>query len=154
MVEYHLISAKDQSRLHQSGAKVVPGFFLGHALYAGGIWKGDIMVADIEELEEMDASELHARRLNAKEVLTPMKGEKFIFPVADGTVKISGGDQDLRTSTLIRDSPDTGEEQDSLRGESDGSSSTPFQEDSTRDDEEDRSDFWTTAGDIHLSSSR
>ena len=27
----------------------------------------------IEELEEMDASELHARRLNAKEVLTPMK---------------------------------------------------------------------------------
>ena len=38
------------------------------------------MAADIEELEEMDASELHARRLNAKEV--------FIFPVADGTVKI------------------------------------------------------------------
>ena len=25
------------------------------------------MIADIEELEEMDASELHARRLNAKE---------------------------------------------------------------------------------------
>ena len=50
------------------------------------IWKGDIPVADIEELEEMDASELHARRLNAKEVLTPMNGEKFIFPVADGTV--------------------------------------------------------------------
>ena len=43
-----------------------------------------------EELEEMDASEFHARRLNAKEVLTPMKGEHFIFPVADGTVKISG----------------------------------------------------------------
>ena len=33
------------------------------------------MVADIEEMKEMDASELHARRLNAKEVLTPMKGE-------------------------------------------------------------------------------
>ena len=47
----------------------------------GGIWKGDIMVAEIEELKEMDASELHARRLNAKEVLTPMKGEKFIFTV-------------------------------------------------------------------------
>ena len=28
------------------------------------------MVEDIEKLEEMDASELHARRLNAKEVLT------------------------------------------------------------------------------------
>ena len=44
------------------------------------------MVADIEELEEMDASEVHAKRLNAKEVLTPMSGEKFIFPIADGTV--------------------------------------------------------------------
>ena len=31
------------------------------------------MIGDIEELEEMDASEIHARRLNAKEVLTPMK---------------------------------------------------------------------------------
>ena len=38
------------------------------------------MVADIEELEEMDASEIHARRLNAQEVSTPMKGDNFIFP--------------------------------------------------------------------------
>ena len=45
------------------------------------------MVADIEELEEMDASELHARRFNAKEVLTPMKSDNLIFPVADGTVR-------------------------------------------------------------------
>ena len=37
------------------------------------------MVADIEELEEMDASELHARRLNAKEVLTPLRSGNFIF---------------------------------------------------------------------------
>ena len=87
------------------------------------------MVADVEELEEMDASELDARRLNVKEVLTPMRGEFFIFPIADGTVKISGGDQDPRTSTLIRDSPDRGEEQDNLRGESDGSS-PPLQDSS------------------------
>ena len=58
------------------------------------------MVANIEELEEMDASELHVRRLNAKEVLTPQRSGNFIFPVADGTVKIFGGDQRLRTSTL------------------------------------------------------
>ena len=55
-----------------------------------GIWKGDIVVADIEELEQLDVSEIHARRLNAREVLTPMKRDNFIFPVADGTVKISG----------------------------------------------------------------
>ena len=88
------------------------------------------MVADIEKLEEMDASELHARRLNAKEVLTPMSGENFIFPIADGTVKLSGEDQVLRTSTFIRDRPDRGEEQEDLLVESDGSSSTPFHESS------------------------
>ena len=49
MVEYHPISAKDQSRLHQFGAKVLPGIFLGYVLSAGGIWKGDILIADIEE---------------------------------------------------------------------------------------------------------
>ena len=86
MVEYHPISSKDQSRLHQfGGSKVLPSIFLGYALYAGEIWKGDIMVADIEELEETDASELHARRLNAKEVLTPQRSGNFIFPVVDGT---------------------------------------------------------------------
>ena len=71
MVEYHLFSVKDLSALHQFGPKVLPGF--GYALHAGRIWKRDIMVADIEELETMDAPEIHARSLNAKEVFTPMK---------------------------------------------------------------------------------
>ena len=51
------------------------GIFLGHALIAGRIWKGDILVADIEELEKMDASEIYPRRINEKEILTPQKGE-------------------------------------------------------------------------------
>ena len=46
------------------------------------------MIADIEELEKMDASELHARRLYEKEVLTPMKDDNSILPVADGTPQI------------------------------------------------------------------
>ena len=75
MVEYHSISAKEISRLHQFVPNVLPGIFLGYVLYAGGIWR-----ADIEELEEMDASEIHARRLRAKEALTPMKGDNFIMP--------------------------------------------------------------------------
>ena len=32
MVENHHISARDQSRLHQFGKKVLPGIFLGYAL--------------------------------------------------------------------------------------------------------------------------
>ena len=85
--------------------------FLGYALYAERIWKGDIMVADIEDLEDMDASGLPAWRLNAKEVLTPVSGEKFIFAIADGTVKLSGEAQRLRTSTLTWVCPERGEEE-------------------------------------------
>ena len=66
MVEYRPISAKDQSGLHQFGAKVLPGIFLGYAWHAVRIWKGDIMVADIEELEEMDASKIHAGKTQCK----------------------------------------------------------------------------------------
>ena len=35
LVEYHPITAKDQSRIHRFGKKVLPGLFLGYALYAG-----------------------------------------------------------------------------------------------------------------------
>ena len=96
------------------------------------------------ELEKMDASEFHARRLNAKEVLTPQNSEHFIFPIADGTVKLSGGDQVLRTFTFIRDKPDRGEEPGNLLRESDGSS--PPLQDSSPDDGEARNDFWSISG--------
>ena len=116
-----------------------------HSLHAARTWKGDILVADIEELELMDASEIYAKRFNAKEVSTPMNGEKFIFPIADGTVKLSGGDQVLRTSTLIRDRPDRGEAQGNLQGESDGSTSTPLW-DSSWYDGDSGNDFWSISG--------
>ena len=69
---------QDQSRIHQFGKKVLPGLFLGYALYAGGIWKGDVLIADLEELETLDASEIYSKRLNAKEVIFPKHGE-FVF---------------------------------------------------------------------------
>ena len=53
----------------------------------------------------MDASEIYSERLNAKEVMFPKENGKFIFPIADGRIKTLGGDQDLRTSTLIRHRP-------------------------------------------------
>ena len=68
------------------GKKVLPRLFLGYALYAGGIWKGDVLIADLEELETMDASEIYSKRLNAKEVIFSKEGE-FIFPIADGRIK-------------------------------------------------------------------
>ena len=33
LVEYHPIPAKDQSKIHQFGKQVLPGLFLGYALY-------------------------------------------------------------------------------------------------------------------------
>ena len=35
VVEYHPVSGKDLSRLHQFGPKVWPGIFFGYALHAG-----------------------------------------------------------------------------------------------------------------------
>ena len=116
LVEHHPITAKDQSRIHQFGQNVSPGY----ALYAGGLWKGDVLVADVEELETMDVSEIYSKRLNAKEVKIPKNG-KIIFPVEDGRIKLPGGDQDLRTSTSIRDHPIRGESHVDFLGESGGS---------------------------------
>ena len=62
LVEYYPITAKDQSRIYRFGKKVLPGLFLGYALYAGGIWKGDVLIAHLEELETMDASEIYSKK--------------------------------------------------------------------------------------------
>ena len=77
------------------------------------------MVADIEALEILDASGVHARRLSAKKVLRPKICENVIFTV-DGIVKLSRRYQVFRRSTSIRDPLARGEERkDDLREESD-----------------------------------
>ena len=39
MVEHNQISAKDLSRVHQFGPKILPGMFLGHVLYSIEGWR-------------------------------------------------------------------------------------------------------------------
>ena len=51
LVEYLPDSERDKARIHQFEKKVLPGIVPGYALIAGGIWKGDILIADTEELE-------------------------------------------------------------------------------------------------------
>ena len=144
LVEYHPITAKGQSRIHQFGEKVLPGLFFGYAVYAGGIWKGDVLVADFEALETMDASEIYAKRLNAKEVIFPKENGKFIFPIADGRIKTPGGDQELRTSTSVRQRPIQGEGYVEFRGDSEGS--LPQSHDSLPDAGEAINGFWSMSG--------
>ena len=67
--------------------------------------KRDILVADVEALENLDASEMHARRLNAKQVLTLKFREEFVIPFPDGSAKLAGRDKVFRTSTTIQDHP-------------------------------------------------
>ena len=89
------------------------------------------MDADIEELEQM-------------EVLTRQNGENFIFPIADGTVKLSGGDQVLRTYSWVRHRPIQGDCNIDFLGESEGSLPPP--QDSFPDAGEARNGFWSMSG--------
>ena len=91
----------------------------------------------------MDASEIYSKRLNAKEVIFPKQGE-FILPIADGRIKTLGGDQELRTSTLIRPRPIQGEGHVDFLGESEGSLPQPH--DSFPDAGEAINDFWSMLG--------
>ena len=87
----------------------------------------------------MDASEIYSKRPNAKEGIFP-KEREFIFPIADGRIKTPGGDQELRTSTLIRHRPIQGESSIDFLGESEGS------QDSVLDLGEAINDFWSMLG--------
>ena len=91
----------------------------------------------------MDASEIYSKILNAKEVILIENG-KFVLPVAYGRIKFIGGDQELRTSTLIRDHPIRGEGQRDFVGESEGSLPPP--QDSFPDAGEAINDFWSMSG--------
>ena len=121
MVEYHHISAKDISGLHQFGPKVLPGIFLGYASHARGIWKRDILVADIEELEKMDASEIHAKKTRCKGSVDAHEWWKIHIP-----------NRGWNSKTLWRRSGSENIQlnQGNLLGESGPSSSTPFQDSS------------------------
>ena len=94
-------------------------------------------------LETSDASEICSKRLNAKEVMLPKQGE-FVFPIADGRIEICGGDQELRTSTLVRHRPIQGESNIDFLGESEGSLPQPH--DSLPDAGEAINDFWSMSG--------
>ena len=92
----------------------------------------------------MDASEIYSKRLNAKEVIFPEEKGEFIFPIADGRIKPLGGDQDLRTSTLIRHRSVRGESHVDFPGELQGSLPPPH--DSFPDAGEAINDFWSMSG--------
>ena len=130
MVEYHPFLRKTSPH----SINLVRKFYLQHSsdmhCLRVRIWKGDLMVADIGELENLDASEIHAGSLIAKTVFMPKNGE-------DGTFHV------VRKSTSIPDYPERDDvHNDDLRGETDGSK--PWG--TLTDDTEAGDDIWTIAG--------
>ena len=91
----------------------------------------------------MDASEIFSKRLNAKEVIFPKQGKLFFQSQTDES-KPLGGDQDLRTSTLVRHRLIQGESNIDFLGESEGSLPPP--QDSFPDAGEAINDFWSMSG--------
>ena len=92
------MQCSDTGRLHQFGKKVPLGMLLGCA-------PGDRGGVNLERRNfghmhrGLDASEIHPRRLNAKEVLTSNRDEHFLFSVADGSNKFCGRDHEFRELT-------------------------------------------------------
>ena len=70
---------------------------------------------------------------------------KIIFPSADGRIKLLEGDQDLKTSTLVRHRPFRGESNIDFLGESQGSPPPP-PHDSFPDAGEAINDVWSMSG--------
>ena len=69
LVEYIPITAKDKSRIHQFGQKTLKGIFLGYVLRAVRGWSGDLMIADYEDLQESEASEIYVKGFKNQEVI-------------------------------------------------------------------------------------
>ena len=84
-------------------------------------------------------------------MIFPKNGE-FYFPIADGRIKTPGGDQELRTSTLVRHRPIQGEGHIGFLGEQEGSLSQPH--DSFPDAGEAINDSWSMSGKLHIPPSR
>ena len=62
LVEYIPITAKDKSRMHQFGQKTLNGIVSGYVLRAGRGWSSDLMIADYEDLQDSEASEIYVTR--------------------------------------------------------------------------------------------
>ena len=57
-MSYKPISSKDESRLHHSVKKMLPGILLGCVLRAVRGWSGDLLTTDSEDLENLSVRNL------------------------------------------------------------------------------------------------
>ena len=137
------LSAKDQSRIHQFGKQVLPGLFLGYALHAGEFGRVTYWLQTLRNWKRWTHRKCTQKKTQCERGDFSQRKRK-IFPAADGRIKLSGGDQELRTPTLIREHRIRGESQRDFIGESEGSLPPPH--DSFPDAGEAINDFWSMSG--------
>ena len=107
LVKYHPVSTKDQSRIHKFCKTVLSDIFIGYVLYAEGMWMdrkhygcgswGAGKSWTHQKCTRKDSMRKRWQRLKVvKNSYSQSQMEQWSF---------LGGDQELRTSTLIRDHP-------------------------------------------------
>ena len=145
MVEYQPISARDHARLHKSGLEVPPGIFLGYALIAGGTRKGDYLIAEIEELENFEASEILSPKIECTRSLDSSEKRRICITCGRWYCKffmkrlrIPGKHSKAGTNRKERES-----HSEDPQGEAEESHPTE-----SRDDVEAHKDFWSVQGDF------
>ena len=143
MVEYHPTSLKDQARIHQFGKKVLPGIFVDYELMAGGIWKGGILVADMEDLEMFDASDSYPRRINAKEILIR---HKMMNPYSHLQMVQQNYQEETKNSWNALSQAEAN--RSDRRFQQNFMMNRESQPTETTDDAEARADFWSIQGDF------
>ena len=125
LVDYHPTTAKDQSIIHQLGKKVLPGLFLGYRSVRG--W-------NLEGWQKWCQTLRSWRRwTHRKSTQKDSMRKRWYFPNKENLFSQShmdeskplGGDQDLRTSTLVRHQPIQGESNIDFLRESEGSLPQP-----------------------------
>ena len=67
VIDYHTNSVLNLLRFHQFGSFASPGTLLDDVWWEK-FWNGVLFVADLQQVDEMDESEFHAEKLNAREV--------------------------------------------------------------------------------------
>ena len=110
----------------------------------GGIWKGDYWLQTLRCWRRWTHLKSTLKDSTLKEVKFTKEKWKIHFPAADGRIKLSGGDQELRTSTLMQEHPIRGESNVDFLGESEGS--LPPLQDSFPHAGEAINDFWSMSG--------
>ena len=111
LVEYYPISAKDQSRIHQFGKKSYLDCSSDTLCTRVEFGRVTYWSQTLRSWRRWTHRKSTQNKNQCKGSNISQENGEFIFPIADGRIKPLGGDQELRTSTLIRDRPIRGEGQ-------------------------------------------